>query len=134
MESNGEVIGRAVIMQAPQRQYEYAQVPNLGKARCQSLIENERSAIEYGVAFGDDREAASRRFKGRLMQFGQVDEDGNRVWTDSDADLEIIMNLDCRIVNTIADVVMDLSGFTDSDQEQLEKNFEAAPAGNSPTA
>lgn len=132
--SNG-YLGRAELMTAPARRYADVDVPELGSARVMSPNEAERSNIECSLVYVDekDKPAAARLLKSRWMAACHCDGDGDRIWSDSEADLEIINGLDSRIVNAIVDKILELAGLADDPQE-LEKNSETIPAGTLPTA
>lgn len=79
-----------------------------------------------------NRKASSEGiFRASLVVRCLIDEDGNRLYGDQDAELMALSKKSGRVVDKIYSVAAALSGVTKSDADDLIKNFVQAPSDNS---
>lgn len=125
---------KADLLGLPERRYMEVRVPGLpAPVRIQSLNESERSAIEYSVAYADDekRYDVACTVKARWFVAAVVDGGGLRMFMDADVDR--INGLDSRLVNAVADAIVDFNDVSEEDRKTLLGNSSGAPADSSPT-
>jgi hypothetical protein len=65
-----------------------------------------------------------RNARARLVAMGCIEEDGSRKFTDSD--VPALGNLPALELTRLYDAIRELSGLSDEDMEELEKDFEKA--------
>ncbi len=91
--------------------------------RIQSLTEAERA--KYEIQLQDKKNGYQFEKSRRLMVCKTlVDESGNRILDDNDADL--LKNVDGRVMAMLYSAAMDHCGYDDSEVEELTKNSEKA--------
>lgn len=84
--------------------------------RLQSMTEAERSSVELSPL---------PRLRAVLIATCLVDEDGDRLYTDSDEDIDELLKLDSRITVPLSDAISDHCQV--AELEELVKNFEETP-------
>ena len=95
-------------------------IDGVGRFRIRSMTEGERGTIEASVLYADDRAAAAKLLKPRLICACLVDDDGDRIF--SDADLDAITGLDSSVTSALADAIEQHCGIKQADIEELEGN------------
>jgi hypothetical protein len=116
-------IGRdSFLSQKPTRTRE-VDIPEWGGiVRVKALSGAERDAIEQ-KQFDQGRRSTRvtvAGFRARLVVFGVIDEEGNRIFNESD--LPAINEMDGSVIDRIATAVSELSGYTPAEVERLEGN------------
>lgn len=109
----------------------YKVIPtDVGNVRIQSFTELQRSRVEASTKDKSGKPSQNKMLdlKCRLVVEGVVGDDDSQVYTNSD--IERLRQQDSRVINQIADGILDHCGFTESDIEDLEKNCEATSGGN----
>lgn len=121
MSENG-LADKAAILGANKRRYREVDVPLIGKVRIRSLTERERS--EYEAGFLDKSGNVSNIVDGkvRLIVLCACNAEGHRIF--SDADANSLADVDAVVTNALADECRSLSGFSEDDIRNLEKNLE----------
>lgn len=89
----------------------------------------ERSLI---IGRGKRRDVDTQNIRARLVVRCLVDEGGQRLLTDADADL--IGNVRVDVLNRIFEVAQRLSGVSDGDIDELKKSSETVAGSDSPTS
>src|SRR5689334_16797022 len=86
---------------------------DVGKVRIQSFTELQRSRIEASTKDKDGKLSANKTLdlKCRLLVEGVVNDEGTQVYTNND--IERLRQQDSRVINQIADAILDHCGFSD---------------------
>ncbi len=131
-----EALSKAAILQANDLQSVAVDVPEWGgSVFVRGMTAAERDQYEQELMSisrtGKTMELkySLSNVKARLAVKCIVDSDGTRLFTDSD--VQAVGNKSASALNRIVDVVMALSGLTDADVEELEKNSESVTAEDS---
>lgn len=123
------------ILNAPDRAFEEVPVPEWGGAvRVKSLSGRERDAFEASLVKGSGKNRSSDfvNMRARLCAVCIVDEAGTRVFEDNE--VEMLGAKSAAALDRVFGVAQRLSGMSDEDVKELEKNSGAGPAGASPSA
>ena len=101
-----------------------------GHVYVQSMTALERDAFEESLA-GENKRRNLGNLRARLVVKCACDDKGNRIFTADDA---AGLGAKCAApVDRIFEAARRLSGMTDEDVEELEKNLEGGMAADSPT-
>ena len=119
-----KLLTREAILQAKDLPYEDVAVPEWGgKVRVRALTGAERDRFEASIV--EQRGKAGPRLntaniRAKLVALCCVDEQGNRLFSDEDA--ELLGRKSAAALNRVFEVAQRLSGLTQADMEELEKN------------
>lgn len=89
------------------------EAPELGAFYISSMTERERAEDEYAIAKAADKGEEKEiwvRLRARMIQRQLCDQDGNRLYSDSKADLDEILSLDSSVTNAITDAIEQYCG------------------------
>ena len=122
---------REAILGLTARRYMVVGLPDGKQVRIQSLSEREKSSFEMQQiskrgSVNKSKIEASRR---RLLCLCLVDDKGNRLFGDDDADK--LRDVDGGITSALFDAVQKHVGFEDGDIEELAKNSNAIQGDDS---
>jgi hypothetical protein len=119
-------LSRDQILEADDLKTEEIEVPEWkGSVVVRELRGRERDAFEEG-SLDKQRNLKMTNMRARLVALSVVDEDGKRMFTAKEA--ELLGDKSATALNKLFEVSCRLSGITDSDVDELEKNSEAVPA------
>jgi hypothetical protein len=119
-------LNRDQILEADDLKTEEIEVPEWnGSVVVRELRGRERDAFEEG-SLDKQRNLKMTNMRARLVALSVVDEDGKRMFTAKEA--ELLGDKSATALNKLFEVSCRLSGITDSDVDELEKNSEAALA------
>lgn len=120
------VLTRDAILNRPvQLPRETLHIPEWGgSVIVQGLTGAQRDSLEgkMTVIRGNKREINSRNFRARLAQMTIVDDNGTRLFEETDIDR--LGREPSVVLSRIFDVAARLSGITEADAEEIEGNFE----------
>jgi hypothetical protein len=125
---------KAQILAVDDIQFEDVDVPEWdGKVRVKALTGSERDALEQSMieGRGKHREMNLANFRAKLASHSIVDENGKRVF--NDLDVYDLGRKSGAALARVFNVASRLSGFTDDDIDELVKNSESDPSGDSGT-
>ena len=116
-------LSRDEILEAPDLPLIEVDVPEWGKGvavyvRALSGTERDRFEVEVLGATGKDRLANARA---KLVSIGLVDEDGNRVFNESD--VEALGKKNGKVLDRLFEVIKKESALGNEEIEELVKNF-----------
>jgi hypothetical protein len=128
-EGNGFVTRENALQQA-KRRFAVVEIPDWGKFRLRSLTELERSRFENSMRDKRGQVSSGRLvdMKFRMIVLGCVDAEGNQLFRDSD--IGELKNQDSKNTNALVEEIQKHWGMSDTDVEDLEKNYEPT-AGDS---
>lgn len=94
----------------------------------------ERDAFEQSniVGKGRNRDVNLRNYRAKLVIWSCIDEQGNRLFTEADADW--LGEKSAAALSRIVDVASRLSGISEQDQEELVGNSESAAQNGASTS
>lgn len=69
--------------------------------------------------------------RARLVAMCVVDENSNRMWTDTESDILELGSLSAKGLDRVYEACQDLSGLSDSDVEEAAENFGSTPPESS---
>lgn len=113
----------------------YEDVPTvIGTLRIRNLTEGEKADFEAGSLTADGKlnlkyHQGQRR---RLCALTLVDDKGELLLT-KPGDAERLKDVDASVTGAVFAKAMEHCGFSRDEQKELEKNFDEAPADDSPT-
>lgn len=122
------------ILNAQDRKTEDVDVPEWGGTlRLRCLSGAERDAFEASLTKGEgkNRKLDLVNVRARLVALSAVDESGGRLFDDNE--VALLGAKSAAALDRAYAVAQRLSGLTDKDVEQLEKNSAAGSAGASPS-
>jgi hypothetical protein len=114
----------------------YRDVPTeIGAMRIRNLTEGEKADFEAGSLTAEGKlnlkyHQGQRR---RLCALTMVDDKGELLLT-KPGDSERLKDVDSSVTAAVFSAAMEHCGFSRDEQKELEKNFDEAPADDSPTA
>ena len=117
------LLSKQDILNSPDRKYEEVPVPEWGGAvRVKSLTGRERDAFEASLIKGAGKGRTNDyvNMRARLCAICIVDEAGARVFEDSE--VEMLGAKSSAALDRVFTVAQRLSGMSDEDVEELEKN------------
>lgn len=120
------VLKRDAILQAQDLPIELVAVPEWGGEVCvRALTGAERDAFEQSIVEqkGKSTKMDLHNLRAKLVSLTVVDEDGKRLFTDSDA--KLLGNKSAVALNRVFEVAQRLSGLKPEDVEELTKNSES---------
>ena len=113
------------ILQADDLKQETVEVPEWGgSVIVRTISGTERDNFE--IACAKDKNTTRKVIRGRLLALCLVDEDGKRLFSDSDA--AALGEKSATALDRAFEVAARLNGIGEKDQKELEKNSEAVPA------
>lgn len=125
----GVILSRDAILEANDLKREEAEVPEWGgSVFVRGLTGAERDAFEMLIN-AEGEQGRGRNIRARLVAFTAVDDDGNRLF--SDADAEVLGRKSATALNRVFDVACRLNGIGAKEAEALAKNFDPEPSGDS---
>jgi hypothetical protein len=111
------MLTRDAILAAKDFDYKDVDVPEWGgSVRIRGLSAKERDGFEASLAKSQDLS----NIRSRLVVLAVIDEDGERVFTDADA--EKLGEKNAQVMCRLFDVVRNLSGMSDEDLKVAEGN------------
>jgi len=116
------MLGRDAFRKPQERRKTVVEIPELGgKVIVQSMTARERGVYEsqFLTKKGELRQSTSRA-RELLAIATCVDEQGNKLFTDSD--LEMLGSVDAKILERISKASQELSDISDKDLDDLAKN------------
>lgn len=120
------IASREALLKLCERRYSTVEIPERDiSIRIQSLSEAEKSQYETCLIAKNGRGIMRERLQDatrRLIALCVVDEDGKRIFSDSD--LSAIANLDSYISSRIYDACQEHCGFNKGDIDETVKNSE----------
>lgn len=127
-----KLLNRDAILQAQDLPTEDVEVPEWGGAvRVRGLTGAERDAFEQSVVEqrGKSTRANLKNIRAKLVAMTVVDENGERLFSDSDA--AILGKKSAAALNRVFEVAQRLNGMTPDDVEELSGNSEGAESADS---
>jgi hypothetical protein len=129
------IANREALLKLCERRYSTVDIPERDiSIRIQSLSEAEKSQYETCLIAKNGRGIMRERLQDatrRLIALCVVDEDGKRIFSDSD--LSAIANLDSYISSRIYDACQEHCGFNKGDIDETVKNSEEISVDDSTT-
>ncbi len=129
------IASREALLKLCERRYSTVEIPERDiSIRIQSLSEAEKSQYETCLIAKNGRGIMRERLQDatrRLIALCVVDEDGKRIFSDSD--LSAIANLDSYISSRIYDACQEHCGFNKGDIDETVKNSEEISVDDSIT-
>lgn len=119
----GKLLSRDEILQAPDLPTERVYIPEWnGEVLVRGLTAAERDAFEQSIVEtrGKNTRMNLRNIRAKLVALCVVDEQGNRLFSDEDA--ELLGKKSAAALNRIFEVAQRLSGLTPADVEELAGN------------
>jgi hypothetical protein len=89
--------------------------------------------LERVTLNGDGKQRDTLETLARTVAKCLCDADGRRVFSDDEADLEVLRDADVQALKQAFDAAADFNGLTAKAQEALAENFPAAPSDSSPS-
>lgn len=135
MENGKSFLDAAAILGAADVRREEVSVPEWnGVVLVQGMTGAQRDEFEEAClqGKGQNRQVNLRNLRAKLVVRSVVDGAGNRIFSDDDA--AKLGNKSAAALSRVFEVAQRLSGITKEDVEELAKNSEASPSGDSPTA
>lgn len=126
------LLTRKQILEAQDIESEVVEVPEWeGSVKVQGLTGTERDQFESALLKGKGKNTTlnMQNVRAKLVAHSIVDQDGNRVFTDSD--VGILGSKSAAALDRVFAVAQKLSGITKEDVEELAKNLEDAPSDGS---
>lgn len=134
---NPGLLTRDAILSAQDHVYEIVEVPEWGgSVRVRGLTGSERDQFEAGmIQYKGKRQevnqSAMSRFRARLVSMTIVDGDGKRLFNSSD--VEALGAKSAKALQRVFNVAQRLSGFTESDVQELTEELAENPTEGSST-
>jgi len=123
-------IGRDVLLRPVKRTFHEVETSR-GVVRLRSVTERERAKFEADTL--DKSGKVTKRglvsMKPRLIILCAVDDQGDPIL--NQGDIDSLLDMDSQTINQLADVCQQLVGITESDVEDMEKNYETSPGDDS---
>ncbi len=116
------VLAKSVLLGATKPPQEIVRIPELGgDVIVRGMTGAERDAFEVSLVEGRGRkrEVNLKNLRAKLIAFCCIDENGNRIFSDADADA--LGNIRADVVNRIYTVAQKLSGISEEDADELGK-------------
>ena len=129
------LLSKTAILAAQDLQTEDVEVPEWGGAvRVRSFTGRERDAFEASMVRGDgrDRKVDLTNMRARLVGLTVIDETGQRLFTDEEADL--LGAKSGAALDRVFAIAQKLNGLSGSDVEELTKNSSGVPSAVSTSA
>ena len=129
------LLSKTAILAAQDLQTEDVEVPEWGGAvRVRSFTGRERDAFEASMVRGDgrDRRVDLTNMRARLVGLTVIDESGQRLFTDEEADL--LGAKSGAALDRVFAVAQKLNGLSGADVEELSKNSSGVPSAVSTSA
>ena len=129
------LLSKTAILAAQDLQTEDVEVPEWGGAvRLRSFNGRERDAFEASMVRGDgrDRRVDLTNRRARLVGLTVIDESGQRLFTDEEADL--LGAKSGAALDRVFAIAQKLNGLSGSDVEELSKNSSGVPSAVSTSA
>lgn len=121
------MLSKEQILQADDLKKELVEVPEWdGQVWVRTLTGEELDSYETSIV--GKGKSDMRNIRSRLIARCVVDQDGNRLFADNEA--EQLGGKSAAALDRLYDVAMRLNGRSERDQKELEKNSEAVPAGS----
>ena len=129
------LLSKTAILAAQDLQTEDVEVPEWGGAvRVRSFTGRERDAFEASMVRGDgrDRKVDLTNMRARLVGLTVIDESGQRLFTDEEADL--LGAKSGAALDRVFAVAQKLNGLSGADVDELSKNSSGVPSAVSTSA
>ena len=129
------LLSKTAILAAQDLQTEDVEVPEWGGAvRVRSFTGRERDAFESSMVRGDgrDRKVDLTNMRARLVGLTVIDETGQRLFTDEEADL--LGAKSGAALDRVFAIAQKLNGLSGADVEELSKNSSGVPSAVSTSA
>ena len=129
------LLSKTAILAAQDLQTEDVEVPEWGGAvRVRSFTGRERDAFEASMVRGDgrDRKVDLTNMRARLVGLTVIDESGQRLFTDEEADL--LGAKSGAALDRVFAIAQKLNGLSGADVEELSKNSSGVPSAVSTSA
>ena len=129
------LLSKTAILAAQDLQTEDVEVPEWGGAvRVRSFTGCERDAFEASMVRGDgrDRRVDLTNMRARLVGLTVIDESGQRLFTDEEADL--LGAKSGAALDRVFAVAQKLNGLSGADVDELSKNSSGVPSAVSTSA
>ena len=129
------LLSKTAILAAQDLQTEDVEVPEWGGAvRVRSFTGRERDAFEASMVRGDgrDRRVDLTNMRARLVGLTVIDESGQRLFTDEEADL--LGAKSGAALDRVFAIAQKLNGLSGADVEELSKNSNGVPSAVSTSA
>ena len=129
------LLSKTAILAAQDLQTEDVEVPEWGGAvRVRSFTGRERDAFESSMVRGDgrDRKVDLTNMRARLVGLTVIDETGQRLFTDEEADL--LGAKSGAALDRVFAIAQKLNGLSGADVEELTKNSSGVPSAVSTSA
>jgi hypothetical protein len=127
-----KLLGRAEILGKDDRTYQDVRVREWnGTVRVQSLTGTERDQWEEACQEqkGKEKIFSTKQLREKLLSFCLVDAEGKKLF--SEGDIALLADKNASALTRLFDVARKLNGIGAQDVEELTKNSEAAPSGDS---
>ena len=129
------LLSKTAILAAQDLQTEDVEVPEWGGAvRVRSFTGRERDAFEASMVRGEgrDRKVDLTNMRARLVGLTVIDETGQRLFTDEEADL--LGAKSGAALDRVFAIAQKLNGLSGADVEELSKNSSGVPSAVSTSA
>ena len=129
------LLSKTAILAANDLKSEDVEVPEWGGAvRVRSFTGRERDAFEASMVRGDgrDRRVDLTNMRARLVGLTVIDESGQRLFTDEEADL--LGAKSGAALDRVFAIAQKLNGLSGADVEELSKNSSGVPSAVSTSA
>ena len=129
------LLSKTAILAAQDLQTEDVEVPDWGGAvRVRSFTGRERDAFEASMVRGDgrDRRVDLTNMRARLVGLTVIDESGQRLFTDEEADL--LGAKSGAALDRVFAIAQKLNGLSGADVDELTKNSSGVPSAVSTSA
>ena len=129
------LLSKTAILAAQDLQTEDVEVPEWGGAvRVRSFTGRERDAFEASMVRGDgrDRRVDLTNMRARLVGLTVIDESGQRLFTDEEADL--LGAKSGAALDRVFAIAQKLNGLSGADVDELTKNSSGVPSAVSTSA
>ena len=129
------LLTRAQILAAEDIESEIVEVPEWGgSVRVRGLTGTQRDRFEQSIVIQQGKKSRMNmdNIRAKLCAMTMVDEDGGRLF--SDRDTEELGAKSAAALDRVFAVAQRLSGISEDDLEELEKNSGSAPSGASTSA
>ncbi len=118
------ILDRASFLSPAKRRFKYVALPDGRTVRIRNLTEAERSSFEGSIltSKGDFSLSKIKLQRRRLICLCLVDDEGNRLLTDADADSAAFREMDGAVTGVLYDECRKWCGFDEGDLDELVKN------------
>lgn len=122
-------ITKQAFLEAGERRYENVEIPGLGTTRVRSLTEPEKTKY-YAARFDENGKFIPEVWfqrSPRLLVLAVVDDNGERMFSDSEEDLAAVIALDSKLTEPVYKVARPLSNIDANEETGGDRETEKKP-------